>query len=100
MAIIFPVIMSGGSGTRLWPLSRKALPKQYLELVGDGSLFSQTVTRMSPAAAGRPPQTHYLPHRVKESFQCRPCSLALHRQKLGIAAFSNAFYLSCRKVEC
>lgn len=56
MAIIFPVIMSGGSGTRLWPLSRKALPKQYLDLVGDGSLFSQTVTRMSQGQSGRDAQ--------------------------------------------
>ncbi|MEO1028948.1 MAG: mannose-1-phosphate guanylyltransferase, partial [Pseudomonadota bacterium] len=53
MAAIFPVIMSGGSGTRLWPLSRKALPKQYLDLVGEGSLFRQTVSRMSASEAGR-----------------------------------------------
>jgi len=34
---IIPVILSGGSGTRLWPLSRKQYPKQYLSLVGDST---------------------------------------------------------------
>ncbi|MGH8234028.1 MAG: mannose-1-phosphate guanylyltransferase/mannose-6-phosphate isomerase [Rhodanobacteraceae bacterium] len=40
-----PVILSGGSGTRLWPLSRKNLPKQFLALTGSATLFQQTVTR-------------------------------------------------------
>ncbi|WP_428408282.1 mannose-1-phosphate guanylyltransferase/mannose-6-phosphate isomerase [Hyphococcus sp.] len=43
---IQPVIMSGGSGTRLWPLSRKARPKQFLNLVSDKSLFQETVLRL------------------------------------------------------
>ncbi|AND71079.1 mannose-1-phosphate guanyltransferase [Dyella thiooxydans] len=45
--MIIPVILSGGSGTRLWPLSRKNLPKQFLPLAGDSSLFQQTVERAS-----------------------------------------------------
>lgn len=46
--IIVPVILSGGSGTRLWPLSRERLPKQLLALVGDGSTMLQdTVTRLN-----------------------------------------------------
>ncbi|MBS0431512.1 MAG: mannose-1-phosphate guanylyltransferase/mannose-6-phosphate isomerase [Proteobacteria bacterium] len=43
--MIFPVILSGGSGTRLWPLSRKNLPKQFLALAGESTLFQQTVAR-------------------------------------------------------
>jgi mannose-1-phosphate guanylyltransferase/mannose-6-phosphate isomerase len=43
--MLYPVILSGGSGTRLWPLSRKNLPKQFLALSGDGTLFQQTVQR-------------------------------------------------------
>lgn len=43
--MLIPVILSGGSGTRLWPLSRKNLPKQFLPLAGDTSLFQQTVER-------------------------------------------------------
>jgi mannose-1-phosphate guanylyltransferase / mannose-6-phosphate isomerase len=40
-----PIILSGGSGTRLWPLSRKNLPKQFLALSGTTTLFQQTVER-------------------------------------------------------
>ncbi|HEY4093138.1 MAG TPA: mannose-1-phosphate guanylyltransferase/mannose-6-phosphate isomerase [Luteibacter sp.] len=43
--MIIPVILSGGSGTRLWPLSRKNRPKQFLALAGDDTLFQQTVDR-------------------------------------------------------
>jgi len=48
---MIPVIMSGGSGTRLWPLSRKNKPKQFLSLFGDHSLFQNTLTRLSGVAA-------------------------------------------------
>ncbi|MDC6486956.1 mannose-1-phosphate guanylyltransferase/mannose-6-phosphate isomerase [Methylophilaceae bacterium] len=42
---ITPVILCGGSGTRLWPLSRQHYPKQFLRLVGDSTLFQQSVSR-------------------------------------------------------
>ena len=41
-----PVIMAGGSGTRLWPLSRAGFPKQFLVLAGNSSLFQQAATRL------------------------------------------------------
>ncbi len=44
---IFPVILCGGSGTRLWPLSRKAFPKQFSRLLGDESLFQNSARRVS-----------------------------------------------------
>ena len=44
---MIPVIMSGGSGTRLWPLSRKNKPKQFLNLFGERSLFQDTLVRLS-----------------------------------------------------
>ena len=47
MSQVFPVILSGGSGTRLWPLSRQAYPKQFLNLAGDGSLLQQTCRRLA-----------------------------------------------------
>ena len=43
---IQPVIMAGGSGTRLWPLSRAGFPKQFLSLGSDDSLFQQAVARL------------------------------------------------------
>lgn len=43
---VFPVLLSGGQGTRLWPLSRKSMPKQFLPLVGEDSLFLQTMSRL------------------------------------------------------
>lgn len=42
-----PVIMAGGSGTRLWPLSRAGFPKQFLVLAGNSSLFQQAATRLA-----------------------------------------------------
>jgi len=44
---ICPVILCGGSGTRLWPLSRKSYPKQFAQLTGVNSLFQSTVKRLS-----------------------------------------------------
>jgi mannose-1-phosphate guanylyltransferase / mannose-6-phosphate isomerase len=43
--MLIPLILSGGSGTRLWPISRKNLPKQFLSLAGSETLFQQTVER-------------------------------------------------------
>lgn len=43
---MIPVIMAGGSGTRLWPLSRTQYPKQFLPLNGDQTMLQQTVTRL------------------------------------------------------
>jgi mannose-1-phosphate guanylyltransferase / mannose-6-phosphate isomerase len=45
-----PVVMAGGSGTRLWPLSRAGYPKQFLVLSGTTSLLQQAVQRMSGLA--------------------------------------------------
>jgi len=46
------VILAGGSGTRLWPLSRTQLPKQFLKLQGEKSLLDSTVERLSPLISG------------------------------------------------
>lgn len=44
--MLIPVILSGGSGTRLWPLSRELHPKQFLPVVGEGTLLQETVSRL------------------------------------------------------
>ena len=50
MTSFVPVILCGGSGSRLWPLSRSGFPKQFLCLSGDDSLFQQTALRMHAIA--------------------------------------------------
>lgn len=47
-ATIRPVVLCGGSGTRLWPLSRKAFPKQFIPLFGEKSLLQLTLERLAP----------------------------------------------------
>jgi mannose-1-phosphate guanylyltransferase/mannose-6-phosphate isomerase len=44
---IHPVLLCGGSGTRLWPLSRKSYPKQFTDLIGDESLFQASARRLA-----------------------------------------------------
>lgn len=53
--MIHPVILSGGSGTRLWPMSRMLYPKQLLNLAGSGSLLQQTVLRVADESRFAPP---------------------------------------------
>ena len=43
---LYAVIMAGGGGTRLWPVSRKEMPKQLLPLLGKETLFQSTVARL------------------------------------------------------
>ena len=49
---IYPVVLCGGAGTRLWPASRPARPKQFIDLISDLSLFQETVQRVAPLADG------------------------------------------------
>ena len=46
MNTVYPVILCGGSGTRLWPLSRKSYPKQFVPLIGETSLLQDCAERM------------------------------------------------------
>ena len=46
-AQIIPVIMCGGAGTRLWPVSRESMPKQFVPLVGQQTTFQQLLARIS-----------------------------------------------------
>jgi mannose-1-phosphate guanylyltransferase/mannose-6-phosphate isomerase len=54
MTLLQPVLLSGGSGTRLWPLSREAYPKQFLPLVGDDTMVQATWRRVAPLANAAP----------------------------------------------
>jgi mannose-1-phosphate guanylyltransferase/mannose-6-phosphate isomerase len=52
---LVPVILCGGTGTRLWPMSRRLLPKQFLPLAGEHTLFQDTVRRTEGLAGRRAP---------------------------------------------
>ena len=52
---LVPVILSGGSGTRLWPMSRQLYPKQFIPLIGKESLFQATLRRLEGLRSMGPP---------------------------------------------
>lgn len=53
-AMIFPVLLAGGSGSRLWPLSRKSYPKQFAPILEERSLFQTTALRLSGPGYAKP----------------------------------------------
>lgn len=52
--MLFPVIMAGGSGSRLWPLSRELYPKQFLKLDGEFTMLQATVQRLAALSCAEP----------------------------------------------
>ena len=81
-----PVIMAGGSGTRLWPLSRAGFPKQFLVLSGNSSLFQQTTSRLQGlatadiAVAVDPSSGRDSPD-CNVALPCRTVEYALHQRQ-------------------
>ena len=73
MSEIVPVILCGGVGSRLWPLSRKSLPKQFAPLIGDKSLFEAAVARTSGNAFADPLIVTSSDHRFLAEKQLRDC---------------------------
>jgi len=73
MSEIVPVILCGGVGSRLWPLSRKSLPKQFAPLIGDKSLFEAAVERTSGNAFADPLIVTSSDHRFLAEKQLRDC---------------------------
>jgi mannose-1-phosphate guanylyltransferase / mannose-6-phosphate isomerase len=70
--MLIPVILSGGSGTRLWPLSRELYPKQLLPLVGDRTMLQETARRVEGIAdVGRPVVVCNESHRFMVAEQLR-----------------------------
>jgi mannose-1-phosphate guanylyltransferase/mannose-6-phosphate isomerase len=77
MTSVLPVILAGGSGTRLWPLSRELYPKQFLALTGAGTMLQDTLLRLHGLEAASPYLICNEDHRFIVAEQCRavgvPC---------------------------
>ena len=71
MTRLQPVLLSGGSGTRLWPLSREAYPKQFLPLAGEESLLQETWRRVAELAEAAPLAVANEEHRFMVAEQLR-----------------------------
>ena len=76
---IIPMLLAGGAGTRLWPVSRDALPKQFLPLVGNRSTYQETLLRVQDAMFGPPivitgPNFHFLRAARQRTSVSRPQS--------------------------
>lgn len=76
MATIHPVILSGGSGTRLWPLSREHFPKQLLPLAGERSMIQETALRAREAGLAAPVVVCNAEHRFAIAEQMRAAGIA------------------------
>lgn len=74
-AALIPVILAGGEGKRLWPLSRALFPKQFQPLFGDRSLLQQTLLRASRAVPQPPIIVCNEAHRFTVAEQCRALNL-------------------------
>ena len=69
--VILPVIMAGGSGSRLWPLSRELYPKQFLQLDGDVTMLQTTLRRLRGLSAVNPVVICHEDHRFLVAEQLR-----------------------------
>ncbi len=72
---IHPVILSGGAGTRLWPLSRRLRPKQFLDIHGDTTLFAETLGRVSGPGFSAPTVICNAEHRFLVAEELRAAGL-------------------------
>jgi mannose-1-phosphate guanylyltransferase/mannose-6-phosphate isomerase len=75
MLPIIPVILSGGSGTRLWPVSREAYPKQFLPLAGKDTMLQATWKRVASIAGKAPIVVANQEHRFMAAEQLRECNV-------------------------
>jgi mannose-1-phosphate guanylyltransferase/mannose-6-phosphate isomerase len=106
-AQIVPVIMCGGAGTRLWPVSRESMPKQFVSLVGPRSTFQQALARVAPPDLfGRPSVITKADFRFVVAEQLRGCGIEADivlepmRRDSGPAVTAAAMLAAQRDREC
>lgn len=100
--MIHPVLLSGGAGLRLWPLSRESFPKQYHALTGDRSLLQETVLRLAGDAGFAPPvlvaneEQRFLVAEQLRQIGMRPAAILLEPvgRSTAIAGAVAALYLA------
>src|SRR5215469_9726503 len=74
--VIIPVIMCGGAGTRLWPVSRESMPKQFVPLIDEKSTFQQVLERISDVELfDRPIVVTHADFRFVVAEQARKCNI-------------------------
>lgn len=76
--MIFPIVMAGGSGSRLWPMSRELYPKQFLDLVGEKTLLQETLLRLDGLETAAPILICNEAHRFLAAEQLRQIDLLDH----------------------
>src|ERR1700709_1163273 len=97
--LIVPVIMAGGQGTRLWPLSRSARPKQFLDLTGEVSLFERSLQRVSDTTRYAPPIViTYAEYRFLVAEQAQEVGVALSAMLLEPTARNTAAAIAAAAV--
>ena len=90
MAKMVPVVLCGGSGTRLWPRSRKSFPKPFLPLIGDTTLFEATLERCGDCDHFLPPIVvtgqHHLDHVDAQLGECPGAKIIVEPMARNTAA--------------
>lgn len=93
---LFPVILCGGSGTRLWPLSRSFLPKQFLPLVSERTMLQETLVRLQGLEGVQAPiaiandEHRFLAAEQLREISCAPRAMVLEPAGRGTAAAAAA----------
>ncbi len=100
MQRLYPVILSGGSGSRLWPLSRQSNPKQLLPLVGEQTLLEATLRRVSaPKAFQAPTLVVNAEHRFAVAEQARLAGVAPRAILLEAVGRNTAPAIACAALD-
>ena len=98
--VLHPIILSGGSGTRLWPLSRRLHPKQFLNVQGSSSMFSQTLERIHGGTFAAPTIICNNEHRFLVAEELRQRGSAAHDIILEPVARSTAPAIAAAAYRC